>query len=109
MLSISLVYKGIFTDEMLEGLTEAVGLLSVSVALTVVAVAGVTGAHHSTKMVSALLLTGGASAHVIVCRSKSHQCKQRKTKSVISHPSQCFNSKQATRESQVKYYYLLWN
>lgn len=40
-------------------------------ALAVIAVTRVTGAHHPTKMVSALLLAGGASAHVIICRDKS--------------------------------------
>lgn len=39
-------------------------------ALAVVPVTGVTGAHHPAEMVSALLLAGGASAHVIVCRGK---------------------------------------
>lgn len=47
--------------------TQAVRLLSATVALAVVAVAGIAGAHHSAKMVRALLLTGGASAHVIIC------------------------------------------
>lgn len=51
-------------------LTQTVGWLPVSVALAVIAVTGVTGANHPTKMVSALLLTGGASAHVIICRDK---------------------------------------
>lgn len=53
-------------------LTHTVGLLSVSVALTVVAVSGITGAHHSTKMVGALLLAGGASTHIIVCNKAFH-------------------------------------
>lgn len=47
--------------------TQAVRLLSAAVALAVVAVAGITGANHSAEMVRALLLTGGASAHVIIC------------------------------------------
>ena len=47
-------------------LTQTVGLLPISVALTVVAVAGVTGAHHSTKVISTLLLTGGAGTYIIV-------------------------------------------
>lgn len=48
------------------GLTQTVGFLSVSVALTVVTVTRVTGAHNSAKMVSALLLTGGARTHIII-------------------------------------------
>lgn len=54
---------------------QTVGLLSVSVALPVIAVAGVTGADHSAKMVSTLLLTGGASTHVVVFRNALAQDK----------------------------------
>ena len=49
-------------------LTQTIRLLSVPVALAVIAVAIVTGAHNPAKMICALLLTGGAGAHVIVCR-----------------------------------------
>lgn len=53
-----------------QSLTQTVRLLSVSVAFPVVAVARVTGADHSTEMVSTLLLAGGASTHVIVYSNK---------------------------------------
>lgn len=52
-------------------LTQTVGRLPASVALAVVAVTGVTGAHHPPKMVGALLFTGGAGAHIIICRKES--------------------------------------
>lgn len=52
--------------------TQAVRLLSAAVALAVVAVAGITGAHHSTEMVRALLLTGGASAQIVICMDKNN-------------------------------------
>lgn len=64
-----------FTDVFLSGLTQTVRLLSVSVALTVITVTRVTGAHHSAKMVSALLLTGGASANIIVWKKKGGKSK----------------------------------
>ena len=47
-------------------LTQAVGRLAVPVSLAVVAVTAVTGAHHAAKVVGALLLTGGAGAHVVL-------------------------------------------
>lgn len=62
-----LVFKEeLYLCAIVQSLTQTVRLLSVSVALTVVAVAGVAGAHNPTKMVSTLLLTGGASTHIIV-------------------------------------------
>ena len=47
-------------------LTQAVGLLAAPVPLAVVAVTVVTGAHHAPKVVGALLLTGGAGAHIVL-------------------------------------------
>lgn len=81
--------------------TQAVRFLSVSVALAVVAVPRVTGAHHSTKMISTLLLTGGASTHVIICINKIGIFSvQRQDRSCVSK-AKCSN-KCKTREGKVE-------
>lgn len=54
---------------------QTIGLLSPSVTLTVIAIAGVTGTHHSAEMIGTLLLTGGAGAYVIVFRNALTQNK----------------------------------
>ena len=49
------------------GLTKTVRLLPVPVTLAVIAVSWITGTHHTTKVVRALLFTRGVCAHVVIC------------------------------------------
>lgn len=50
-------------------LTETVGLFSVSMALTIITVAGVAGAHNPAEVISALLLAWSTSTHIIVLKN----------------------------------------